>query len=88
MVLLIECAVLCALFTLAVVAVSLKDPLAGVHNWPPAIQQRAREVGLIQSEQMAGSKKAYAKKLVAALVIAAAFAAVAYFVIGSISKAV
>ena len=85
MVLLIECAVLCALFSLAVVAVSLKDPLAGVHNWPPAIQQRAREVGLIQ---MAGSKKVYAKKLVAALVIAAAFAAVAYFVIGSISKAV
>ena len=84
MVLLIECAVLCALFTLAVVTVSLKDPTGWVHNWPPAIQQRAREVGLIQ---MAGSKKVYAKKLVAALVIAAVFTAVVYFVNGARSFA-
>ena len=32
MTILIECVVLCVLFTLAVVAVSLKDPLAGVNN--------------------------------------------------------
>ena len=83
----IECVVLCFLFTLAVVTVSLKDPLAGVNNWPPAIQQRARELGLIQSEQMAGSKKVYAKKLVAALVIAAIFAAVVYYVNGARSFA-
>ena len=61
MTILIECVVLCVLFTLAVVTVSLKDPLAGVNNWPPAIQQRARELGLIQSEQMVGSKKVYIK---------------------------
>lgn len=87
MLILIECAVLCVLFTVAVVLVSLKDPLAGVHNWPPAIQQRAKELGLIQVEQMAGSKKVYAKKLVAALIIAIAFAAAIYFFNGARSFA-
>lgn len=87
MITLIECVVLCVLFTLAVGAVSLKDPLAGVHNWPPAIQQRALELRLIQPEQMAGSKKVYAKKLGAALATAAVFAAVIYFVNGARSFA-
>lgn len=82
MVLLVECVIICALFTLAVGLVSLKDPLAGVHNWPPAIQQRAQELGLIQAEQMAGSKTVYVKKLVAALAIAVVFAAVVYFING------
>lgn len=87
MILQIECVVLCVLFTLAVVMVNLKDPLTGVHNWPPAIQQRARELGLIQSEQMAGSKKVYIIKLTAALVIAVIFAAVVYFFNGARSFA-
>lgn len=56
MTILIECVALCLLFTVIVAAVSLKDPLAGVHNWPPAIQQRAREKGLIREQQMAESK--------------------------------
>lgn len=87
MVLLTECIAGCALLTLTVGAIALKDPLAGVHNWPPAIQQRARELGLIQTEQMAGSKKVYAKKLAAALAIAAGFAAVIYFANGARSFA-
>lgn len=87
MLILIECAVLCVLFALAVCLASLKNPLAGVHNWPPAIQRRAQELGLIQAEQMAGSKKVYAKKLAAALVISAVFAAVVYFVNGARSFA-
>ena len=66
MILLTECVAACILFTLVVVAVSLKDPLAQVNNWPPAIQQRARELGLIREEQMSGSKKVYAKKLATA----------------------
>ncbi|MDE6319932.1 MAG: hypothetical protein K2M22_09585 [Lachnospiraceae bacterium] len=70
MIILVECVAACILFTLVVVAVSLKDPLAQVNNWPPAIQQRARELGLIREEQMSGSKKVYAQKLAAALVIA------------------
>lgn len=87
MILLIECVVICILFTFIAGFVSLKNPLAGVHNWPPAIQQRAKELGLIQVEQMTGSKQVYAKKLVAALTIAAVFAAVIYFVNGARSFA-
>lgn len=87
MILLVECTVVCVLFTLVVAAVSLKDPLAGVHNWPPAIQQRALELGLIQSGQLAGTKNVYGKKLAASLVIAAAFAAVVYLINGARSFA-
>lgn len=87
MVTLIECVVLCVLFTLAVGWSSLKDPLAGVHNWPPAIQRRAKELGLVQPGQMAGSRTVFAKKLAAALVIAAVFAAVVYFFNGARSFA-
>lgn len=75
MIFLTECVVACILFTLVVVTVSLKELLAQVNDWPPAIQQRALELGLIQAEQMSGSKKVYVKKLAAALVIAIAFAA-------------
>ena len=87
MILLTECMVVCILFTLIIRAVSLKNPLACVHNWPPAIQQRVWELGLIQSEQMAGTKKVYVKKLAAALVIAVAFTVVVYFVNGARSFA-
>lgn len=87
MIILSECVVLCVLFTLVVGLVSLKDPLAGVHNWPTAIQQRAKELGLIQSEQMAGSKKVYAKKLAAALAIAVIFAGIVSFINGARSFA-
>ena len=87
MVLLTECIAGCVLLTLTVGVIALKDPLAGVHNWPSAIQQRARELGLIQTEQMAGSKKIYVKKLMAALVIAAGFTAVIYFANGARSFA-
>ena len=87
MVVLIECVVLCVLFTLAVGTVNLKDPLAGVHNWPPAIQRRAQELGLIQAEQMAGAKKVCAKKLAAALATSAVLAAVVYSVNGARSFA-
>lgn len=38
MILLTECVVACILFTLVVVTVSLKEPLAQVNDWPPAIQ--------------------------------------------------
>ena len=87
MTLLIECASGCVLLTLVVGAVGLKDPLAGVHNWPSEIQRRAKELGLIQPEQMAGSKRVYVKKLAAALVIAVVFAVVIYFVNGARSFA-
>ena len=53
----------------------------------PAIQQRARELGLIREEQMSGSKKIYAKKLAAALIIAIAFAVLVFFANGARSFA-
>ena len=43
----IEAAILCALFTAAVAYSVQKDPLNWISDYPPAIQQRAMELGLI-----------------------------------------
>lgn len=79
MTVLIECVVLCTLFTVAVATISLKNPLAEVHNW---LQRSAEgtELGLIQEKQMTGSKTVYIKKLIGALLIAVICAAVVYFI--------
>lgn len=83
----IECMILCALFTVVVVTVSLKAPLAGIHNWPPAIQQKAKGLGLVQEEQLAGSKAVYLKKAAASVLFAVLFAAMVYSVNGARSFA-
>ncbi len=77
-VLLMECVVLCVLFTVIVVTISRKDPLAVVHDLPPAIGQRAQELGLIEEKQRYGSKVVLVKKLAAASVIALIFAIAVY----------
>ena len=45
MVVLVECVVLCVLFTVAVVIVSLKNPLTGVHNWPQRVSKGHKSLG-------------------------------------------
>lgn len=44
-ILLMECVILCVLFTVIVVTISRKNPLAVVHDLPPAIGQRRRSWG-------------------------------------------
>ena len=47
----IEALVLCAVFTAIVVPSAMKDPLAWVDSYPPAIGERCRELGLVPKEQ-------------------------------------
>lgn len=68
MIFFIECVAACILFTIPLILLS-KDPLAGIHNYPPAIIRRAKELGLIDDTQVPGSKKVILKKAAAALVI-------------------
>lgn len=75
----IECIVLCVLFTIGV-AVGMKDPINGIHDYPPAIIQRVRELGLISDQQIPRSKKVIAKKLLAAIICAVILAVCLKFV--------
>ena len=62
-ILLMECVILCVLFTVIVVTISRKNPLAVVHDLPPAIGQRAQELGLIKENQRSGSRVVLVKKI-------------------------
>lgn len=69
MVFLIESIVGCILFTIPLIIVS-RNPLAAIHDYPPAIIQRVKEMGLIDDTQVPRSKKVIMKKSLAALIIA------------------
>lgn len=77
-ILLMECVILCVPFTVIVVTISRKNPLAVVHDLPPAIGQRAQELGLIKENQRSGSRVVLVKKIAAALIIALLFAITVY----------
>lgn len=79
MVFLTESIVLCVLFTIPLIVMS-KNPLTGIHNYPPAIIRRVRELGLIADTQLPGSGAVYGKKIAAALVIAILCTLVVWFV--------
>ena len=66
MVLLIESLILCALFTLPIIIAS-KNPITMIHDYPPAIIEKVRELGLIDETQTRKSKKSIIKKSFAAI---------------------
>lgn len=70
MVFLIECLFGCVLFTIPLILAS-RNPLSAIHDYPPAIIQRAKELGLIDDAQAPRSRKVILKKVAAALIIAA-----------------
>ena len=74
MVFFMEAVVLCLLFTALVVPSLIKDPLAWVSDYPPAIRERARELGLIPKAQGGLSAAVMMRKAVVSLVGAAVFA--------------
>lgn len=70
---LIESIILCLIFTFTVPLYGLRDPLSMIDDYPPAIQARVRELGLIPAEQ---PQKRIAAKLVFCLIAAAALAVI------------
>lgn len=77
---LIESMILCLIFTLTVPLYGLRDPLAMIDDYPPAIQARVRELGLIP---VGRPKKRIAAKLVFCLIVAAALAIILHIFNGS-----
>ena len=82
MVFLIESILGCILFTVSIVILS-KNPIAGIHDYPPAIIERVKEMGMIDDTQVPGSKKVIIKKMVAALLIGVICALVVWYFNGA-----
>ncbi len=83
MIFLTEAVLGCVLFTLMVVPSLLKNPLAWVSDYPPAIQDRARALGLIPEEQNRMPVAALGKKAVFSLLAALGLAVVLVLVNGA-----
>ena len=64
MVFFIESIVACALFTLFVFLMS-RDPVKTIFNYPPAIVERCKALGLVDDSNRPGGPGFYAKKVVA-----------------------
>ena len=72
MLLLIESLIGIALFTLIIVPMDIKDPLAVIGDYPPAIRKRCEELGLIEKREKQFSKRELVKKILAVIVLIAA----------------
>ena len=64
---LIESLAACALFSLFVYLMS-RDPVKTVFNYPPAIIERCRQLGLVDDSNRPGGPVFYAKKITALVV--------------------
>lgn len=64
---LIESLIACAVFTLFVFLMS-RDPVETVFNYPPAIIERCKQLGLVDESNRPGGTGFYAKKVTALLV--------------------
>ena len=82
MIFLIESLIACAVFTLFVFLMS-RDPIKIVFNYPPAIIERCKSLGLVDDSNRPGGPF-YAKKVTALLVFGALLAIPAALIAGVI----
>ena len=80
MILAIEIAVLCVLFSVIVIVGTKKNPLGGLHNLPKAIQERVASLHEYKDKnvQVVSAKQRILKKLPALVILAFIFCAMIY----------
>ena len=78
MIILIEGIVGCILFTIISVGMTYFNPLSMIHGYPPAIQDRVKELGLINDEQKGYSKTDIIRKIIAIIIFGLILAFVVY----------
>lgn len=69
MLLFIESLIAIVLFTLIVIPLDIKDPIAVIGDYPPAIRERCEELGLIEKREKQFSKKEIIKKIIAVIML-------------------
>jgi len=68
MIILIECIILCLVFTL-MVCMMAKNPIATLYNYPPAIQERVKSLDEYKDKIPTNNSKIVAKMFVAIIII-------------------
>ena len=76
LVIVIESLIGIVLFTAVIVSLTLKNPLTSVGDYPPAIQKKCIELGLIEDRKKRFTKADYIRKGAALIVFAVLFAVV------------
>ncbi|MBO5266617.1 MAG: hypothetical protein J6B08_04890 [Ruminiclostridium sp.] len=79
MALLIQCVLLCLLFTLVVMPAQYKDPLSMIMSYPPEIIKRVEELPQYQNVIKRREKSHIGKKTVGFIFLTAVLSAAAYF---------
>ena len=69
MLLIMESLIGIALFTLIVIPMDLKDPLAVIGDYPPAIRKRCEELGIVEKREQRLSGKDLIRKVAAVIVL-------------------
>ena len=83
MIFVIELVILCLLFTLVVVPITLKNPLSMVHNYPTEIYEKVLELGLTDGVENRKSKAFLIKRILAIIVLGILFGLIVYFFNGA-----
>jgi membrane-associated HD superfamily phosphohydrolase len=79
MILLIECIILCIIFTLIILPPLYKNPLSQIVSYPTAIRKRVESLPEYQNVIKKIERKNIVKKIIASILIAIIFAAISYF---------
>lgn len=74
MIILTESFIGIVLFTIIIVSLTLKNPLASIGDYPPKIKKRCEELNIIPTTKKTYSKKDIIRKTIALIVFAIIFA--------------
>ena len=78
-VLLIQCIVLCAIFTVLILPPQFKNPLSQIASYPPKIRERVKHLERYKDSLSQTQKRNVARKIAGALIAVIILAAMAYF---------
>lgn len=78
MILLAESIIFCLIFTIIAGGMTYLNPLSMINSYPPAIQEKVLELGLITKEQKSRSIKSIFKKLIALFLLVLMIAVVVH----------
>lgn len=79
MILLVECVILCILFTLIILPAQYKDPMSMIMSYPPNVIKRVEQLPQYEGCIKEKEKKHISKKIFGVFFFAAVLAVVAYF---------
>lgn len=78
MILIIECIISCFLFTIIAGGMTYFSPLSMIRDYPPAIQKKVKELGLVTDEKKSFTIKYIIRKILAIIIFGLVLAFIVY----------